>query len=146
MDEYWSDMRYITIYRYPFVMWLKYMYWCKFQALLLSHPIRQTRDTQFYAYKFALSKSRHISLKNLAKQELGIDIQDGEHSSVCSYSSTSLYDDYSFINWNRWWMLKPRWLYTANIKMIGREQVGRSRIYEDLSAKSLRKFLRRMTC
>ncbi|KAF8813202.1 ribonuclease H-like protein [Phlegmacium glaucopus] len=52
------------------------------KALLLSHPTRQTRDTQSYAYKFALSKSHHISLKNLAKQELGIGIQTGEHSSV----------------------------------------------------------------
>jgi hypothetical protein len=39
-----------------------------------------------------------------------------------------------FINRNRWWTLKPQWLYTADIKTIGREQVGRSRRYEDLSA------------
>jgi len=52
------------------------------KALLLSHPTRQTRDTQQYAYKFALTKTPRISLKHLAKQELGIKIQTGEHSSV----------------------------------------------------------------
>lgn len=63
---------------------------------MLSHPFKRTRDTQFYAYKFSLSDTRRISLKNLAKQELGIDIQDGEHSSVCLvHTPLSLYGDYS---------------------------------------------------
>ena len=123
----------------------------QFQALLLSHPIRQTRDTQFYAYKFALSKSRHISLKNLAKQELGIDIQYGAHSSVCfnspphSLYGVTIYDDI-FINQNRWWTLKPQWIYSANIKMFGREQMGGFHRYEDANATGRRKFLRRVTC
>lgn len=47
---------------------------------------------------------------------------------------------------NRWWMPKPQWLYTANIKIIGRKQVGRPHRYENLSANGRRKFLRRMTC
>ena len=55
----------------------------------------------------------------------------------------TIHDDI-FINRNRWWTLKPQWLYTADIKTIGREQVGRSRRYEDLSADWWRKFLRRM--
>lgn len=41
------------------------------------------RDTQYYAHKFNLTKSRRIALRTLAKDQLGITIQDGEHDSVC---------------------------------------------------------------
>jgi RNA exonuclease 4 len=58
------------------------------KVLLLSQPSRQVRDTQKYAYKFGLCRTRSISLKNLAKQELGIDIQTGEHSSVVDARAT----------------------------------------------------------
>ncbi|EJD38680.1 ribonuclease H-like protein [Auricularia subglabra TFB-10046 SS5] len=51
------------------------------QALLLSHPRPQTRDTQLYCGKLKLTGSRP-SLRNLAKLHFGIDIQQGEHSSV----------------------------------------------------------------
>ena len=52
------------------------------QALLLSHPWASTRDTQYYAYKGGLTKSKRIALRNLVKQELDLVIQEGEHSSV----------------------------------------------------------------
>ena len=54
------------------------------QALLLSHPSLVTRDTQQFAYKYKLSKSRHPALRTLTAQEFGIQIQGGEHSSVRS--------------------------------------------------------------
>ena len=53
------------------------------KALLLSHPRPMTIDTQYYAYKFGLCKSPRIALRVLVKQELGLTIQSGEHSSVC---------------------------------------------------------------
>lgn len=53
------------------------------KALLLSHPRAQTRDTQIYAHKFAVTKSKRVALRNLVKDELGLTIQGGEHSSVC---------------------------------------------------------------
>ena len=52
------------------------------QALLLSHPSPQIRDTQSLAYKHRVVKSRRPALRVLVKQELGIVIQAGEHSSV----------------------------------------------------------------
>ena len=54
------------------------------QALLLSHPFPSTRDTQLFAYKYELSKSRRPALRSLTVQEFGIQIQGGEHSSVRS--------------------------------------------------------------
>ena len=52
------------------------------KALLLKHPRPQTRDTQFYAGKYKVVKSKYIALRNLVKQELDLQIQEGEHSSV----------------------------------------------------------------
>ena len=52
------------------------------QALLLSHPRPQTRDTQHYAGKHKLLNTKYPALRNLVKQELDITIQEGEHSSV----------------------------------------------------------------
>ena len=52
------------------------------QALLLSHPWNMTRDTQVYAYKFGTTKSKRSALRVLVKDELGLTIQSGEHSSV----------------------------------------------------------------
>jgi len=56
-----------------------------FQALLLSHPWNMTRDTQVYAYKFENTKSKRSALRVLVKDELGLTIQGGEHSSVCPF-------------------------------------------------------------
>ncbi|KAF4598937.1 3'-5' exonuclease [Pleurotus pulmonarius] len=58
------------------------------KALLLSHPRPQTLDTQYYAWKFQLTKSKYIALRNLVKQELGLTIQGGEHSSVTDARAT----------------------------------------------------------
>ncbi|PPQ98998.1 hypothetical protein CVT24_003480 [Panaeolus cyanescens] len=58
------------------------------KALLLSHPRPLTRDTQFYAYRFELTKSKRIALRNLVKEQLGLTIQSGEHSSVTDARAT----------------------------------------------------------
>ncbi|KAF9476879.1 ribonuclease H-like protein [Pholiota conissans] len=58
------------------------------KALLLSHPRPQTRDTQIYAYKFGVVKSKRPALRNLVKQELGLTIQTGEHSSITDARAT----------------------------------------------------------
>ncbi|KIK92013.1 hypothetical protein PAXRUDRAFT_67738, partial [Paxillus rubicundulus Ve08.2h10] len=58
------------------------------KALLLSHPSAQTRDTQSLAYKYHLVKSRHPALRVLVRQELGVAIQGGEHSSVTDARAT----------------------------------------------------------
>jgi hypothetical protein len=52
------------------------------QALLLSHPRSQTRDTQYHAGKHKLLNTKYPALRNLVKQELDVTIQGGEHSSV----------------------------------------------------------------
>ena len=52
------------------------------QVLLLSHPYNQTRDTSRYGPLRELAGTKRPSLKTLAKKALGLDIQEGEHSSV----------------------------------------------------------------
>ena len=51
-------------------------------ALLLSHPKRDMRDTSKYPDFRQLAKGRTPGLKKLAKELLGVDIQSGEHSSI----------------------------------------------------------------
>ena len=51
------------------------------KVLLLSHPKRDIRDTAEYA-PLRRANGAKESLKNLAKLECDIDIQQGEHSSV----------------------------------------------------------------
>ena len=51
-------------------------------ALLLGHPKRDIRDTSKYPGYRAVSKGRTPSLKRLAKEILGVEIQGGEHSSI----------------------------------------------------------------
>ncbi|CAK5281625.1 unnamed protein product, partial [Mycena citricolor] len=58
------------------------------KALLLSHPRPYTRDTQHLAGKHKVAKSKYVALRNLVKQELGIGIQEGEHSSVTDARAT----------------------------------------------------------
>ncbi|KAJ7123575.1 ribonuclease H-like domain-containing protein [Mycena epipterygia] len=58
------------------------------KVLLLSHPRPQTRDTQYYAGKFKVAKSKYVALRNLVKQELDVTIQGGEHSSVTDARAT----------------------------------------------------------
>jgi RNA exonuclease 4 len=52
-------------------------------ALKLAHPRRDTRDTAGYRGFRKISAGRTPGLKRLAKEVLGMDIQGGEHSSVC---------------------------------------------------------------
>ena len=52
------------------------------EALLLGHPKRDIRDTSKYPRYRQLAGGRTPSLKRLAREILGIDIQTGEHSSV----------------------------------------------------------------
>ncbi|TFK81791.1 ribonuclease H-like protein [Polyporus arcularius HHB13444] len=58
------------------------------KALLLSHPRPQTRDTQILAHKHQVSRGRRPALRHLVKQELGLTIQGGEHSSVTDARAT----------------------------------------------------------
>ncbi|KAJ7511434.1 ribonuclease H-like domain-containing protein [Mycena galericulata] len=58
------------------------------KALLLPHPRPQTRDTQAYAARFGLTKSKRIALRHLVQQEVGVAIQGGEHSSVTDARAT----------------------------------------------------------
>ncbi|KAF9236148.1 MipD protein [Melanogaster broomeanus] len=58
------------------------------KALLLSHASPQTRDTQSLAFKHGLVKSRRPALRALVRQELGLMIQVGEHSSVTDARAT----------------------------------------------------------
>lgn len=51
-------------------------------ALLLGHPKRDIRDTSKYPQFRQYSAGRTPSLKRLASEVLGVDIQGGEHSSV----------------------------------------------------------------
>ncbi|EFO19427.1 hypothetical protein LOAG_09067 [Loa loa] len=54
-----------------------------FKVLSLSHTRKMTRDTATYLpFRKNLNVSRTPSLKLLAKQLLGIDIQNGEHDSI----------------------------------------------------------------
>uniref|UniRef100_A0A8R1TVU0 RNA exonuclease 4 n=1 Tax=Onchocerca volvulus TaxID=6282 RepID=A0A8R1TVU0_ONCVO len=54
-----------------------------FKVLNLSHTRKMTRDTARYLpFRKFLNVSRTPSLKLLAKQLLGIDIQNGEHDSI----------------------------------------------------------------
>lgn len=52
------------------------------QALILSHPKRSMRDTSRYAKFRVESKGKPPALRKLAKSELGMTIQSGEHSSI----------------------------------------------------------------
>jgi len=52
------------------------------EALQLTHPKRDIRDTSRYAPFRIESKGKPPALRNLARSELGLVIQTGEHSSV----------------------------------------------------------------
>ena len=52
------------------------------QALLLSHPKRDMRDTSRYPKFREMSGGKPPALRNLARSELGVEIQEGEHSSI----------------------------------------------------------------
>ena len=52
------------------------------EVLMLSHPRRDLRDTSRHQAYRALSAGKTPALKKLAKELLGLDIQEGHHSSV----------------------------------------------------------------
>ena len=52
------------------------------QALMLSHPRAQIRDTQILAHRCGQSRSSRPALRNLVSGMLGANIQEGEHDSV----------------------------------------------------------------
>jgi RNA exonuclease 4 len=52
------------------------------EALQLTHPKRDVRDTSRYAPFRVESRGKPPALRNLARSELGLVIQTGEHSSV----------------------------------------------------------------
>lgn len=53
-----------------------------FRALLIEHPRKQTRDTSKYRPFRRIARGKSPGLKRLAKEVLGIDIQQGSHDSV----------------------------------------------------------------
>jgi RNA exonuclease 4 len=60
------------------------------EVLFMSHPKKDLRDTSRFGEFRKMSGGRTPSLKKLAKDILGIDIQGGEHSSVCGNNPTHL--------------------------------------------------------
>ena len=60
------------------------------EALLLSHPKRDIRDTSRHLAYRQLAGGKTPSLKKLARDVLGIDIQSGEHSSIEDARATML--------------------------------------------------------
>ena len=52
------------------------------QALMLSHPRAQIRDTQVLSHRHGQSRPARPALRNLVHDMLGAKIQEGEHSSV----------------------------------------------------------------
>jgi RNA exonuclease 4 len=59
-------------------------------VMMLSHPKRDIRDTSRFSGFRKYSGGRAPSLKKLAKEILGIDIQGGEHSSIEDARATML--------------------------------------------------------
>ncbi|KAJ7903822.1 ribonuclease H-like domain-containing protein [Mycena olivaceomarginata] len=83
------------------------------KALLLSHPHTATRDTQYYAGKSGVVKSKRIALRKLVQQELGATIQGGEHSSVTDARATmAVYR----LHRKEWEKSAPRMSVTASSK------------------------------
>lgn len=60
------------------------------EALMLGHPKKDIRDTSRFAAFRKLSMGKTPSLKKLAKEILGVEIQGGEHSSVEDARATML--------------------------------------------------------
>jgi RNA exonuclease 4 len=60
------------------------------EVMMLTHPKKDIRDTSKFSGFRKYSAGRSPSLKKLAKEVLGIDIQDGEHSSIEDARATML--------------------------------------------------------
>lgn len=59
--------------------------WSHYQALLLSHPSPLIRDTQRFKLIRQALKSKMPGLKKATETLLGVKIQSGVHSSVCTW-------------------------------------------------------------
>jgi RNA exonuclease 4 len=60
------------------------------EAMMLGHPKKDIRDTSKFSGFRKYSAGRTPSLKKLAKEILGVDIQGGEHSSIEDARTTML--------------------------------------------------------
>jgi RNA exonuclease 4 len=60
------------------------------EVMMLTHPKKDIRDTSKFSGFRKHSAGRSPSLKKLAKEVLGIDIQEGEHSSIEDARTTML--------------------------------------------------------
>jgi RNA exonuclease 4 len=60
------------------------------EALILTHPKRDIRDTSKFSGFRKYSAGKTPSLKKLAKEVLGVEIQEGEHSSIEDARATML--------------------------------------------------------
>lgn len=60
------------------------------EAIMLGHPKRDMRDTSKFSGFRKFSAGKTPSLKKLAKEVLGVEIQDGEHSSIEDARATML--------------------------------------------------------
>ncbi|KAM3080454.1 3'-5' exonuclease [Clarireedia jacksonii] len=60
------------------------------EALMMNHPRRDIRDTSKFSGFRKYSNGRTPSLKKLAREILGVDIQGGEHSSIEDARATML--------------------------------------------------------
>jgi len=60
------------------------------EAVMLGHPKRDIRDTSRFSGFRKLSAGKTPSLKKLAKEVLGVEIQSGEHSSIEDARTTML--------------------------------------------------------
>ncbi|KAL3426032.1 RNA exonuclease [Phlyctema vagabunda] len=60
------------------------------EAMMLGHPKRDIRDTSRFSGFRKYSAGKTPSLKKLAKEVLGVDIQGGEHSSIEDARATML--------------------------------------------------------
>jgi len=52
------------------------------KALQISHPVHKLRDTAYYRPFLVTNNLQKPSLKKLVKEHLGLDFQNGSHSSV----------------------------------------------------------------
>lgn len=60
------------------------------EVMMLTHPKKDIRDTSKFSGFRKYSAGRSPSLKKLAKEVLGVDIQEGEHSSIEDARATML--------------------------------------------------------
>lgn len=73
-----------------------------FQALLLEHPRKMTRDTSKYRPFRRIAMGKSPSLKKLAKHFLGIEIQGGSHDSVDDARVTMLLYRNHKVDWENY--------------------------------------------